>query len=383
MIKKLITLSVLPLVFLVAGCGDDEIKTTTTPTTEQCMAAKSVSGQVIEDQYIVAVAPPSTSGRFDLSIESVLSGNGISDGSVLKSFEGERQYHVVKMKSADAEKLKADARVTSVEPDRKIAICGCFSVVEPRSITWSVDKVGYSDGTGKTAWVIDTGVDTDHPDLNVDKTRSKSFLDKAFFDDDNGHGTHVAGIIGALNNGIGILGVASGANIAALKVLDENGDGKLSALLNALTYVKSYGKSGDVVNISIGFPDASAILENEIKSIAARGIYFSLAAGNESVEANTYSPARTAGKNIYTVSAVDSLNNFASFSNYGNDVVDFAAPGIRILSTYKNGKYAILSGTSMAAPHVAGILLINNGVVHSSGIAVNDPDGVADEIAHQ
>jgi len=80
------------------------------------------------------------------------------------------------------------------------------------------------------------------------------------------------------------------------------------------------------------------------------------------------------------VSATDSLDNFASFSNYGNDVVDFAAPGVRILSTYKDGKYARMSGTSMAAPHLAGLLLLDGRDLHFSGTAKNDPDGTADRI---
>jgi subtilisin len=370
---------ILPLIFI--ACGDDELETSNTPADDDCISSKSVSGQVIEGEYIVAVESPLSSGRAQ-SISSVLSTNGITDRAIIKSFDGEREYHVIKMKSEDAMKLKADSRVRHIEPDRIISACGCFTVVEPKSITWNVNKVGYANGTGKTAWVIDTGIDADHRDLKVDKVRSKSFMESASFEDDNGHGTHIAGIIGALNNDIGTLGVASGATIVGLKVLDQKGDGKLSSLINALTYIKANAKAGDVVNISVGFPEVSTILENEIKAIASRGIYFSLAAGNESSDANTYSPARTSGENIYTVSAVDSLNTFASFSNYGNDVVDYAAPGVRVLSTYKDGKYAILSGTSMAAPHVAGILLINNGKVNSSGAAVGDPDGVGDQLAH-
>jgi subtilisin len=383
MIKKYFYFLILILPLILIACGDDELETAKTNGDDCIKANSAVSGQVIEGEYIVAVESPLASGRSQ-SISSVLSTHGMSDKSILKSFDGERSYHVVRMKDEDAMKLKNDSRVRHIEPDRIISACGCFTVVEPRSVTWNVDKVGYANGTGKTAWVIDTGIDADHPDLNVDKIRSKTFMETGTsFEDDNGHGTHIAGIIGALNNDIGTLGVASGATIVGLKVLDQNGDGKLSALINALTYVKANARSGDVVNISIGFPEVSNILENEIKAIASRGIYFSLAAGNESAEASTYSPARTSGANIYTVSAVDSLNTFASFSNYGNDVIDYAAPGVRILSTYKDGKYAILSGTSMAAPHVAGILLINNGKINSSGVtAVGDPDGVGDVIAH-
>jgi subtilisin family serine protease len=91
---------------------------------------------------------------------------------------------------------------------------------------------------------------------------------------------------------------------------------------------------------------------------------------------------QTNGANIFTVSAVDSTGNFASFSNYGNDVVDYAMPGVRILSTYIGNKYAYMSGTSMAAPHMAGLLLLKGKNIGSSGTAKNDPDGSADVIAH-
>jgi subtilisin family serine protease len=118
---------------------------------------------------------------------------------------------------------------------------------------------------------------------------------------------------------------------------------------------------------------------NDAVTLAAEKILFSLAAGNQSIDANSRSPASANGNNIYTVSAIDSGDGFAYFSNYGSSV-DYAAPGVNVLSTYKGGGYATMSGTSMAAPHMAGILLAGEGSSTCSN-ASGDPDGNPDPIA--
>jgi subtilisin family serine protease len=164
--------------------------------------------------------------------------------------------------------------------------------------------------------------------------------------------------------------------------LNASGEGNLSSIIQALGYINTNASAGDVVNMSLGEDTASNLLNQYVQNTASRGIYIAIAAGNESDWANKYSPANANGPNIFTVSAIDSLNRFANFSNYGNDVVDYAAPGVRVLSTYSNGRYAILSGTSMAAPHVAGLLLLKGRNLTISGYAINDPDGVPDPIAH-
>jgi len=278
-------------------------------------------------------------------------------------------------------KLAEDPSVQTVEPDRVVALGSCFTIVAPTLITWNVNKVGYGNGIGKTAWIIDSGIDYGHPDLTVDTIRSRSFLPGVnSADDENGHGTHVAGIIGAKNNDFGVLGVASGATLISLRVLDKDGTGSLSGIIQALAYAAANGKAGDVVNLSLGEDEASDILDQQVQATAAKGIFVTIAAGNDGKLANIYSPGRANGENIFTVSAVDSLDNFASFSNYGNDVVDYAAPGVRILSTYKDGQYAKMSGTSMAAPHLAGLLLLEGNNLHYSGLAKNDPDGTPDKV---
>lgn len=315
--------------------------------------------------------------------QDILQRNKINSTAVEKTFQGDLGGFVAHLSYDEANKLKADGDIEAIEPDRIVALSTCFTVAEPRLLTWNIKRVGYGDGTGKIAWVIDTGIDFDHPDLNVDQTKSKSFVSGVTSaDDDNGHGTHVSGIIGAKNNAIGVLGVASGATLVSLKVLDKDGNGRLSSIIQALSYVNTNGHAGDVINMSLGEDSVSTILDQQVQSTASKGIYIAIAAGNDNEPAKNYSPGRANGSNIFTVSAVDSLDNFASFSNYGNDVVDYAVPGVRILSTYMGGKYAYMSGTSMATPHMAGLLLLRGKNITTSGFAKNDPDGTADPIAH-
>lgn len=369
--------------FLLANCQKE--KAASSVTVDDCVVGRS--GSVVPGQYIIAYKPEvlSRSASVAAATEAgadILEENNIRTSAIRGSFGGKVGGIVAVLSDEEVARLQTDPSISAIEPDRIVALGSCFTVVAPTLITWNVSKVGYGDGTGKTAWILDTGIDFDHPDLNVDATRSKSFIpDVASADDENGHGTHVGGIIGAKNNTYGVLGVASNASLVSLRVLGKDGIGKLSYILQALSYVNSNAKAGDVVNMSLGEDVVSDILDQTVQNIAGRGIYFSIAAGNDGKRANLFSPGRANGTNIFTVSAVDSLNNFAGFSNYGDEAVDYAAPGVRILSTYIGGKYAKMSGTSMAAPHVAGLLLLNGNNLHSSGTAANDPDGSPDKIA--
>jgi subtilisin len=359
-------------------------------TPDECATGRGTrDGAIIEGQYIIAFksssvdAKSKSSSWFTEFSSKLLEKHKIKTSALQKSFGGDFAGFVARLSADEASKLKNDDSVSIVEPDRIIALSTCFTVVEPRLITWSVNRVGYGDGTGKTAWIIDTGIDFDHPDLNVDQTRSRCFISgKTSADDENGHGTHVAGIIGAKNNSIGLLGVASGATLISLRVLDEDGEGTLSSIIQALAYVNANAKAGDVVNMSLGEDVVSETLDQQVQNTASKGILLALAAGNDGKAAHDYSPGRANAPNIYTVTAIDSLDNFASFSNYGNDVVDVAAPGVSIISTYMGGRYAKMSGTSMAAPHVAGLLLLKGRNITISGTAKNDPDGTPDPIAH-
>ena len=347
------------------------------------------TAETINGQYIVAYkassldAHAATLSRISEVSHNVLQRNNVSTAAIEKTFQGEPGGFIAHLSKAELARLQKDADIEMIEPDRIISLSTCFTVAEPRLVTWNVERVGFGDGSGKVAWVIDTGIDFDHPDLIVDSARSRSFVNGVTSaDDDNGHGTHVAGVIGARNNSFGVMGVAAGATLVALKVLDKTGSGRLSSIIEALGYVNANGRAGDAVNLSLGEDSISTILDQQVQSTAARGIYIAIAAGNDKEPAKSFSPGRVNAANIFTVSAIDSLDNFASFSNYGNDVVDYAVPGVRILSTYKGGKYAYMSGTSMATPHMTGLLLLKGNNITTSGHAKNDPDGTADPIAH-
>jgi subtilisin family serine protease len=252
--------------------------------------------------------------------------------------------------------------------------------VQPAQETpWGIARVnGGAAGTFATAWIIDTGIDFTHPDLRADQARSRNFVDHETSPQDlNGHGTHVSGTIAALDNAIGVVGVAPGATVVAVRVLNKRGSGTNSGVIAGVDYVAANGRAGDVANMSLG-GGVSTALDTAVLNASAGGVRFALAAGNETDNANNHSPARVNGPNVYTVSAFAVGDKWASFSNFGNPPVDFAEPGVSIKSTWLSGGYNTISGTSMATPHLAGLLLA--GAVRSGGTVSGDPDGNPDTI---
>ena len=381
------------LLSLFAGCKKETDSNPGSPSIspDECVQNANVNnGETVSGRYIVAYKSANiqargvSAQRLHAIGSDVLAKNNIDEAALAQSFPGEPGGFIANLSAEEASRLRLDENIASIEPDRIVSLGTCFTVTAPKLVTWNAERVGYGNGIGKRAWIIDSGIDFDHPDLTVDRQLSKSFIkDENSADDENGHGTHVAGIIGAKNNTIGVLGIASGATLVSLRVLDKDGNGLLSYIIQALAYINENAAPGDVVNMSVGNDEGvSTTLDQQVQYTASKGIFIAIAAGNDKKSANKFSPARTNAANVYTVSAVDSLDRFASFSNFGNDVVDFAAPGVRILSTFTNGRYAYLSGTSMAAPHVAGLLLLKGNNISSSGSATNDPDGTADLIAH-
>nr|WP_302328453.1 S8 family serine peptidase [Salirhabdus salicampi] len=232
--------------------------------------------------------------------------------------------------------------------------------IKEQQIDWGITRINgplawRSNFTGKgvKVAVVDTGI-APHEDLVI--SGGKSFV--GYTDshvDDNGHGTHVAGIIGAKNNNTGIVGVAPDSLLYSVKVLDESGNGYLSNLVSGIDWAIT--NKMDIINLSVGTDFGASSLKAAVDKAYNNGIILVAAAGNDGAgNGDTVDyPARY--DSVIAVSATNTDNNIASFSSIGN-TVEVAAPGSRILSTHLNNTYQTSSGTSMASPFVAGHLAL-------------------------
>jgi subtilisin family serine protease len=231
----------------------------------------------------------------------------------------------------------------------------------PQELTWGIDRIEADLAWSKTGGskikvaILDTGIDLDHPDLrdnikgdvNMIKPRNSG-------DDDSGHGTHVAGVIAAVDNKIGVIGTGPEISLYAVKVLDKKGDGWLSDLIDALDWC--IDNEMQVINMCFGSPNDNQSFHDAIIRVNLAGITQVASAGNNGeYDGLIEYPAKY--PQTIAVSAVDRDGEFASFSSYGS-MIDLTAPGVNIKSTYKKGSYKIMSGTSMSAPHVTGVVAL-------------------------
>ena len=272
------------------------------------------------------------------------------------------------------EQLKNNPLVEYMGNDRKISAF-IDTHIENQIIPESVDRVDgeslntigiNSNFVDADIAILDTGIDLDHADLNV--FHERSFIPGTInADDDHGHGTHLSGVAAAKDNSFGIVGIAPGARLWAIKVLESSGMGEISTLIKGLDYINQNQNQVDVAVLSLGCECESGALDIAINNSIKAGITIVVAAGNEGKDAGTFTPANN--PEVITVSAIADTDGkcggkgpstpygaddmLASFSNYG-DVVDISAPGVDIYSTFKSNSYTKLTGTSMAAPHVAG-----------------------------
>ncbi|MEL6591370.1 MAG: S8 family serine peptidase, partial [Bacteroidota bacterium] len=319
-------------------------------------------------------------------VREILQKAGIPQNRVIKSFTGMSSGFVARLSQAQLQQLLKFKTIWWIEQDILVRFPikpGIITPFNTQQTDWGVAAVGSGNGVEKCAFVLDTGVDLDHEDLNVNRSLSTSFVSgEPSANDRHGHGTHCAGIIGAKDNNKGVKGVAAGATIISVKVLNQTGKGPFSDIAIGVAYAAVVGLPGDVINMSLGGPGYFFTLDWNLKYIAQpSGLYTAIAAGNEDDQAKDYMPARVNGSKIFTVSNHDSNNNITASSNFGNGPVDWAAPGQSILSCDLNNTYSTRSGTSMAAPHVAGILLLNNGVIRSRGLVNTDKDSTKDKMA--
>ena len=312
------------------------------------------------------------------------------------------------------EALKNNPQVEVVELDYTVQALE-YSSENELGNSWGVDHInadaalaaGYS-GEGVKVAVLDSGVNFNHFDLidNFDLSANElgyDFVSDDFFPEDvYGHGTHVAGILAAASNGFGVVGVAPNAQMVALRVLDENGEGTASRIIEALQWIQNYnaahpGSPIRITNNSYGTGSNSSQLEAAFDVLASSGVLHIGSAGNDGSAAgngnNVSYPARY--ESVVAVAALDKNNLRASFSSTGSDV-EIAAPGVAILSTWKDGinlagpqpfsfagyagEYFIeANGTSMASPHVAGVaaLLMASNPSYTAEAVRNKMNGTA------
>ncbi len=257
-----------------------------------------------------------------------------------------------------------------VEVDTPVKMLG-------QTIDWGVERIGSTSsweigsGSGIIVAVIDTGIDLDHPDLDGNVLSGYDYVnDDNEANDDHGHGTHVAGIVAATNNGIGTVGNGYGSNLMPVKVLNADGYGYTSDVAEGIYYAVDNG--AQVINMSLGSSESSEILHEAVKYAYKNNVLVIGAAGNAGSSSCVY-PAAYA--EVVCVGATDKENRLASFSNRG---VEITAPGVSNYSTYVNNSYAYLSGTSMASPHVAGAAAI---IMQVKGLTASDARGLLRESA--
>jgi thermitase len=347
-------------------------------------ASAQAAPEVVSNQLIVGFEPGTSSG---------------DQARILDRVGGKRRRTISRIRAASInpkrgislkrlrERLAGDPAVRYVEPDFVMRASKepddpqyglQYALGEPGTGSISAPPVWDQKSSCTKVGVLDTGAQTDHPDLvdnlyvnSADKPNNNKDDDKNGWvddniginlvagkgdgEDDNGHGTHVSGIVAAKSdNDTGVSGTCWKGSIVPIKFMDSKGRGATSDAADGIEYAVKRGIK--IINCSFGSSSKSSALEDAIDYAQSKGVLIVVAAGNDGVniDKSPEYPASFTNSNILTVAASTSSDTLASFSNYGPDSVDVAAPGDNIRSTYLGSTYKNLDGTSMAAPYVAG-----------------------------
>jgi hypothetical protein len=400
--KKIFYLSLGLMILAMAGCmkKDGQLAVQDVSTGPDAISTLTLKSASLTKKYIVVLKDDAniSDDADDDARKSKVKGKGhdlvtkhTSKDEIEDTYETALQGFTVKLTDDQAKTMSIDPEVKYVEEDQIITLAKNEAKKSSPGgtkftdyVPWGVARVGGGENKYRgdnDAWIIDTGIDLTHPDLNVGIKDAMSFVPGETPNDVRGHGTFIAGIIGAIAGNGGILGVAPGVKVIPVKIFAADGTAYLDAVIAAINYVAKKAKSGDVANLSLSLNTTSDALDEAIKNASSgkrKTIDFTIAAGNEGADASLRSPARVKGPHIYTVSAMAQGDIWASFSNWGK-AIDYCAPGVDIISTFPGGNYASWYGTSFSSPHVAGLLLI--GKIKDGGHVIGDPDKKPDVIA--
>ncbi|OKH92699.1 S8 family peptidase [Streptomyces uncialis] len=311
------------------------------------------SPTAVKDSYIVTLKKDAGLRASTPQGKKLISGYG---GTVRTTFRSALNGFTATLSATEARRLAADPKVASVEQNQRVRVQATQT-----NAPWGLDRIDqaarplngtytYPDsaGTGVTAFVIDTGVRISHSQLTGRAGNGYDAIEgDTVAQDGNGHGTHVATTIAGST-----YGVAKKARIVAVRVLDNNGSGTTAGVIAGVDWVTRNHSGPSVANMSLG-GGASTTLDNAVRNSIASGVTYAVAAGNSGVNASSTSPARVT--QAITVGATSNTDAKASWSNFGS-VLDLFAPGVSITAGWHTGDSATntISGTSMAAPHVAG-----------------------------